>query len=295
MDVTWTVKYITEFLATALLIIIGNGTVANVDLKGTKGNNSGWILIAIGYGLAVMMPALMFGNVSGNHINPAFTLGLAVSGLFPWKHVPAYIIAQLLGAMFGQLMIVMVYRPYFMKTENPNHILGSFSTINALDNGTKESRKAATINGFLNEFLGSFVLFFGALGLTKNFFGAELGSLIKETLTSQAAAYGQKLSESDIADAAKAQVAQMTNGSQAVAHVALGFLVMALVAAIGGPTGPGLNPARDLGPRIVHAILPKSILGENKADSKWWYAWVGVCAPILASIAAVALFKYLYL
>ena len=174
MDVTWTVKYITEFIATALLIIIGNGTVANADLKGTKGNNSGWILIAIGYGLAVMMPALMFGNVSGNHINPAFTLGLAVSGLFPWEHVAQYIVAQLLGAMFGQLVIVTVYKPYFMKTENPNHILGSFSTIDALDNGTKESRKAATINGFLNEFVGSFVLFFGALALTKNFFGAEL-------------------------------------------------------------------------------------------------------------------------
>ncbi|MCY0530092.1 aquaporin family protein, partial [Klebsiella pneumoniae] len=171
MDVTWTVKYITEFLATALLIIIGNGTVANVDLKGTKGNNSGWILIAIGYGLAVMMPALMFGNVSGNHINPAFTLGLAVSGLFPWAHVAQYIVAQLLGAMFGQLVVVAVYKPYFLKTENSNHILGSFSTISALDNGTKESRKAATTNGFLNEFVGSFVLFFGALALTKHFFG----------------------------------------------------------------------------------------------------------------------------
>ena len=96
MDVTWTVKYITEFIGTALLIILGNGAVANVDLKGTKGNNSGWVIIALGYGFGVMIPALMFGNVSGNHINPAFTLALAVSGLFDWSHVPQYIIAQLL-------------------------------------------------------------------------------------------------------------------------------------------------------------------------------------------------------
>ncbi len=226
MDVTWTVKYITEFLATALLIIIGNGTVANVDLKGTKGNNSGWILIAIGYGLAVMMPALMFGNVSGNHINPAFTLGLAVSGLFPWAHVAQYIVAQLLGAMFGQLVVVAVYKPYFLKTENSNHILGSFSTISALDNGTKESRKVATINGFLNEFAGSFVLFFGALALTKNFFGAELvGKIIEQ-------GYDKTVAET--------MVAPYTSGSIAVAHLGIGFLVMAL-AALGGPTGPILT------------------------------------------------------
>lgn len=174
MDVTWTVKYITEFIATALLIILGNGAVANVDLKGTKGNNSGWVIIALGYGFGVMMPALMFGNVSGNHINPAFTLGLAVSGLFPWAHVLPYIVAQVLGAMFGQLVVVGVYSPYFKKTENPNPILGSFSTISALDDGTKESQKASLINGFANEFVGSFVLFFGALALTKNYFGAEL-------------------------------------------------------------------------------------------------------------------------
>lgn len=281
MDVTWTVKYITEFLATALLIIIGNGTVANVDLKGTKGNNSGWILIAIGYGLAVMMPALMFGNVSGNHINPAFTLGLAVSGLFPWEHVAQYIVAQLLGAMFGQLVVVAVYKPYFLKTENSNHILGSFSTISALDNGTKESRKASTINGFLNEFAGSFVLFFGALALTKNFFGAELvGKIIEQ-------GYDKTVAET--------MVAPYTSGSIAVAHLGIGFLVMALVACVGGPTGPALNPARDLGPRLLHHFLPKTVLGEAKSDSKWWYAWVPVVAPILASVLAIALFKYLYL
>ncbi|MGT2742910.1 aquaglyceroporin Gla [Streptococcus plurextorum] len=298
MDVTWTVKYITEFLATALLIIIGNGTVANVDLKGTKGNNSGWILIAIGYGLAVMMPALMFGNVSGNHINPAFTLGLAVSGLFPWAHVGQYILAQLLGAMFGQLVVVAVYRPYFLKTENPNHILGSFSTISALDEGTVESRKAAIVNGFANEFVGSFVLFFGALALTKNFFGSEI---LMNTVNDQVAlakAQGMTVTADQIATLTaelEGKVAPFLVGPQAVAHLGLGFLVMALVAALGGPTGPGLNPARDLGPRIVHHLLPKSVLGDAKADSKWWYAWVGVCAPIVAAIAAVALFKYLYL
>lgn len=281
MEITWAVKYITEFLATALLLILGNGSVANVDLKGTKGHNSGWIIIAFGYGFGVMMPALMFGNVSGNHINPAFTIALAVSGFFPWAHVAPYIIAQLLGAIFGQLVVVGVYGPYFRKTENPNPILGSFSTISALDDGSVESRKPSIINGFANEFAGSFILFFGAMALTKNFFGSELvGKLV-------AAGYDKA--------AAETQVAPFTSGSLAVAHMGIGFLVMTLVASLGGPTGPGLNPARDLGPRIVHHFLPKSVLGQAKGDSKWWYAWVPVLSPILAGIVAVVLFKYLYI
>lgn len=281
MEITWAVKYITEFLATALLLILGNGSVANVDLKGTKGHNSGWIIIAFGYGFGVMMPALMFGNVSGNHINPAFTIALAVSGFFPWAHVAPYIIAQVLGAIFGQLVVVGVYGPYFRKTENPNPILGSFSTISALDDGSVESRKPSIINGFANEFAGSFILFFGAMALTKNFFGSELvGKLV-------AAGYDKA--------AAETQVAPFTSGSLAVAHMGIGFLVMTLVASLGGPTGPGLNPARDLGPRIVHHFLPKSVLGQAKGDSKWWYAWVPVLSPILAGIVAVALFKYLYI
>ena len=289
MDFTWAIKYATEFLATALLIILGNGAVANVELKGTKGHQSGWIVIAVGYGMGVMIPALMFGNVSGNHINPAFTLGLAISGLFPWAQVAPYIIAQVLGAIFGQALVVATHRPYYLKTENPNNILGTFSTISSLDNGTKESHFAATVNGFVNEFIGSFVLFFAALGLTKNFFGAEVLQYMKQ-MASQA---DQTVDFSDLA--IKAQTAPHTASGLGIAHLALGFLVMALVTSLGGPTGPALNPARDLGPRLLHAFLPKSVLGEHKGDSKWWYSWVPVVAPIAAAIAAVAIFKFLYL
>ena len=289
MDFTWAIKYATEFLGTAILIILGNGAVANVELKGTKGHQSGWIVIAVGYGMGVMIPALMFGNVSGNHINPAFTLGLAISGLFPWAQVAPYIIAQVLGAIFGQALVVATHRPYYLKTENPNNILGTFSTISSLDNGTKESHFAATVNGFVNEFVGSFVLFFAALGLTKNFFGAEVIQYMKQ-MASQA---GQTVDFSDLA--IKAQTAPHTASGLGIAHLALGFLVMALVTSLGGPTGPALNPARDLGPRLLHAFLPKSVLGEHKGDSKWWYSWVPVVAPIAAAIAAVAIFKFLYL
>ena len=289
MDFTWAIKYATEFLGTAILIILGNGAVANVELKGTKGHQSGWLVIAVGYGMGVMIPALMFGNVSGNHINPAFTLGLAISGLFPWAQVVPYIIAQVLGATFGQALVVATHRPYYLLTENPNNILGTFSTISSLDQGTKESRFAATVNGFVNEFVGSFVLFFAALGLTKNFFGSEVLQYMKQ-MASQA---GQNLDFSDLA--IKAQVAPHTASGLSVAHLALGFLVMALVTSLGGPTGPALNPARDFGPRLLHAFLPKSVLGEHKGDSKWWYAWIPVVAPILAAIAAVAVFKVLYL
>ncbi len=219
MDFTWAIKYATEFLATALLIVLGNGAVANVELKGTKGHQSGWIVIAVGYGMGVMIPALMFGNVSGNHINPAFTLGLAVSGLFPWAQVAPYIVAQVLGAIFGQALVVVTHRPYYLKTENPNNILGTFSTISSLDNGSKESRFAATVNGFVNEFVGSFVLFFAALGLTKHFFGAELVSKAQAAINSQVAqatTQGQTIPQEQVTaalDQAKEQVAPfMTSG-----------------------------------------------------------------------------------
>jgi glycerol uptake facilitator protein len=285
MDYSWTVKYITEFIGTALLVILGNGAVANVELKGTKAHGQSWLIIGIGYGVGVMLPALMFGNVSGNQINAGFTLGLAVAGLFPWAHVLPYLVAQLLGAIFGQLIVVAVYLPFFRKTESSNAILGSFSTIAAADDGTKATRKVATINGALNEFFGSFVLFFGAMGLTKLFFGAETLPYVTKSLLAQ----GEKAS--DVAMLSK----QFAFSGLSVAHLALGFLVMVLVASLGGPTGPGLNPGRDFGPRLVHWLLPKSILGASKGDSKWWYAWVPFFMPILAGICAVSLFKLIYM
>ena len=289
MDYSWTVKYLTEFIGTALLLILGNGAVANVELKGTKAFGQSWLIIAWGYGLGVMLPAVALGNVTAQ-INPAFTLGLAASGFFPWAQVPFYILAQLLGAMFGQLIVVMVYRPYYLKTKNPNAILGTFSTIDNVDDGTITTHTGALVNGFLNEFVGSFVLFFGAMGLTKLYRGVESINW----MTNYASQQGADVTSADVTGQIAASVSGAAS-SAAISHVVLGFLVLVLVASLGGPTGPGLNPARDLGPRILHSLLPKSILGENKGDSKWWYSWVPVTAPILAALAAVALFKIMYL
>lgn len=281
----WLVKYATEVIATALMVLIGNGSVANVELKGTKGHKSGWLVIGLGYGFAVMLPALMFGTVSGNHINPAFTLGLAVSGLFKWTYVPGYLIAQMLGAMLGQGILVMGHAAYYQKTEDPNAILGSFSTISALDDGTEESRRPSTINGFINEFIGTFVLIFGALALTHNYFGSE-------ALKDAAQQTGMTV---DALTQQSPQIPLMTGGALGAAHLGLGFLVAALVISLGGPTGPALNPVRDLGPRLLHHLLPETVLGEHKGDSKWWYAWVPVVAPIIAGIIAAAAFKALYM
>ena len=124
--------------------------------------------------------------------------------------------------------------------------------------------------------------------MTKHFFGAEVASLAQRAATEQGGIFDAS------STAAKLALSQAHAPGLGVAHLALGFLVMALVTSLGGPTGPGLNPARDLGPRLVHAFLPKSVLGEHKGDSKWWYAWVPVVAPILAAIVAIALFTFLY-
>lgn len=243
MDYSLVQRLAAEFIGTALLIMLGNGAVANVDLKGTKGYGSDWMLIAVGYGCGVMIPAMMFGSISGNHINPAFTIGLAMNGMFPWSEVVPYIVVQILGAIVGQLIVVACYKPYYDQTEDTAHVLGTFSTINSV---------ASKFNGFVNEFFGSFILFLGAIGITKApFFQDNLGT----------------------------------------AHFALGFLVWTLVASLGGPTGPGLNPARDFGPRIVHTLLPL----KYKGSSQWNYAWVPVLAPICASIVAIALYKFLFI
>jgi glycerol uptake facilitator protein len=236
----WT-RVACEFIGTAILIILGNGTVANVHLKGSKGYGGGWSLIAMGYGFGVMIPAVMFGGISGNHINPAFTVGLASWGMFPWSEVAPYVVAQMLGAMAGQIAIVLTHKPYYDLTTNTDDVLATFSTVNAAH---------SRVNGFANELLGSVVLFSCALALVHS---------------------------------------PLTVNEPGLAHVAIGFLVWGLVAGLGGPTGPALNPARDLGPRIVHALLPL----KHKGSSDFRYGWVPVVAPMLAGLIGVGAWKLL--
>jgi len=231
-----------EFIGTAMLMVFGNGAVANVELANTKGHRAGWLNIAMGYGFGVMFPVLMFGSISGTHINPAMTIAQAVNGMFSWSLVLPYIIAQLLGAAVGQLIVFVTYYPHYRDTDDANAIFASFCTTDASN---------SRMNYFLNEFFGTFMLVLGALCCLTLPWGAK---------------------------------------DPAAASIVVGFIVWGLVASMGGPTGPGLNPARDLMPRILHQLLPIS----HKGSSRWNEAWIPVVAPILGAIVGVFIFKMLF-
>ena len=242
MEYSLFTKLAAEFFGTAILMIFGNGSVANVELKNTKGHHAGWLNIAMGYGFGVMFPVLMFGGISGAHINPAMTLAQAVNGMFPWGEVLPYIIAQLLGALLGQFIVYITYYPHYKETEDAEAILGTFCTTDA-DN--------EKVNYFLNEMFGTLVLVFGALCCLMD-------------------PWGEK--------------------DPAAAAIVVGFIVWGLVTSMGGPTGPGLNPARDLMPRLLHAILQI----PSKGSSRWNEAWIPVVAPIVGAIIGAWLFQFFF-
>ncbi|MDR0447168.1 MAG: aquaporin family protein [Treponema sp.] len=234
--------YLGEYLGTAFLILLGDGVVANVVLKGTKGNSSGWIVITVGWATAVLVPALMFAGMSGAHFNPALTIALAAAGIADWGIVPGYIVAQFLGAMTGAFLVWVMHKDHFDATEDPGAQLAVFSTGPAIRNNGRN---------LICEIIGTFVLLF--------------------TLT--------------------AGVAQAGDGGLA----ALGLwrvwaVILTIGISLGGTTGYAINPARDLGPRIMHAILPM----KGKGGSGWDYAWIPVCGPIIGAIlgalASVAVF-----
>ena len=245
MEHTWMMKYFAEFFGTIILVVFGNGAVANSVLKGTGGNsrdgqaNGGWLLIAFSFGFGVMLPAMMFGSISGNHLNPAVTIAQAAAGAFPWIQVAPYLIAQMLGAIIGQILVVLVYWPHIAKTENDEEVLASFATHDANN---------SNLNGFITEFVGTAILLFAAVGLYRGMFFKQ---------------------------------------SEDIANIGVGFLITGLVMAVGGPTGPALNPARDLGPRIVYAFFPL----PHKGSAHWEYSWVPVVAPILGGIFGVFMYK----
>lgn len=240
--------YLAEFIGTMILIILGDGVVANVLLKNSKGENSGWIVITLGWAMAVAVAVYCVGSISGAHINPAVTIGLAATGQFEWALVPGYIIAQILGAFVGAIIVWLAYLPHWGPTEDAGLKLGVFSTAPAY---------RATGPNMITEIIGTAVLLFGVLGISAN-----------------AGAVGGDLS---------AVIATGLN------PLLVGLLVLGIGLSLGGPTGYAINPARDLGPRIAHAILP--IAGKGGSD--WEYSWVPVVAPIIGGIIGAGLFVLL--
>jgi glycerol uptake facilitator protein len=229
--------FVSELIGTALLILLGDGVVANVLLKNTKGSNAGWIVVTFGWAMAVFVGVLVSAAGSGAHLNPAVTIGLAAAGKFEWAKVPLYIVAQMIGAGIGASLVWAQYKAHFEVTDDPDSKLGVFCTAPAV--------RSTGLN-LLSEIIGTFVLVFAVLHVTSPDGG--LGSL----------------------DALP---------------VALVVLVVGL--SLGGTTGYAINPARDLVPRIVHALLPIS----GKRDSDWGYAWIPVVGPVMGGWLAALLYQ----
>jgi glycerol uptake facilitator protein len=238
-----------EFLGTFILILLGNGVVANVNLDKTHSQGGGWIVITAGWAMAVFVAVLATADISGAHINPAVTVGLAIGGLFEWVKVIPFIIAQMAGAMLGAFTVFVFFRNHFNITVAPGAKKACFCTAPAI----RHYR-----NNFFSEFTGTFVLVLSVLLITLP------------------------------------QLEYVSMGNTKAGLGSLGALPVALVVfslglSLGGTTGYAINPARDLGPRIVHALLPL----KNKDDNDWQYAWVPALGPVAGASAAALLYLIL--
>jgi glycerol uptake facilitator protein len=234
-----------ETVGTALLILLGDGVVAAVLLNKSKAQNSGWIVIAFGWGMAVMLAVYAVGQFTGAHLNPAVTLGFWINGNIEGGDVYKYLIGEFCGAFIGASLVLAAYWDHFRETEDPGLKLAVFSTGPAIRNYPMN---------LVTEIIGTFVLVFGVLVIIANVGG-------------------------------KTVIA-----GPGITALLVGLLVFAIGLSLGGPTGYAINPARDLGPRIMHAILPV----PGKGSSDWAYAWVPVVGPLLGGALGGALFHWWY-
>ncbi|RBL88441.1 MIP/aquaporin family protein [Chitinophaga flava] len=228
-----------EIIGTAFLIALGDGVVANVVLSKSKGQQSGWIVISMGWAMAVFVGVFCAGQYSGAHLNPAVTLALAIKGSFSWSLVPAYIGAQLLGAMLGALLVWLCYKKHFDASDDAAGKLAVFCTAPAI--------RTPWYN-LLTEFIATLVFILAIFYITKP-----------------------------------------TTGIGSLDALPVALLVLAIGLSLGGPTGYAINPARDLGPRIMHALLP--IPGKGSSD--WAYAWIPIVGPLAGAIAATVIYNAL--
>ncbi len=231
---------IAETFGTAILIILGDGVVAGVLLSRSKAQNSGWIVITTGWALAVAVGVYAIGSLTGAHLNPAVTIGLAAIGATKWDLVPWYLIGEFLGAFIGAVIVFFHYLPHWAETDDPGLKLAVFSTGPAIRNTTAN---------LISEIIGTFMLVFGVLGITN-----------------------------------------AANNVGALAALLVGFLVWAIGLSLGGPTGYAINPARDLGPRIAHALLP--IPGKGSSD--WGYSWIPVIGPLIGGVLGAVVYQAVF-
>ncbi|WP_022834799.1 MIP/aquaporin family protein [Salisaeta longa] len=246
--------FIAEIIGTAILILLGDGVVANVVLKDTLGENSGWIVITWGWGMAVFVAVFCVAAFSGAHINPAVTVGLAAAGIFPWASVPLYLAGQFIGAAIGAFLVWLHYRPHFATTDDADAKLGVFCTGPAIPDVPAN---------FISEVIGTVMLVFAVLYLTGP--SIQLNGL--ETALGNGAAIDTAI------------------GLGALDALPVGLVVLVIGLALGGTTGYAINPARDLSPRLMHQILPI----PGKRDSNWGYAWIPVVGPLVGGVLAALL------
>jgi glycerol uptake facilitator protein len=237
---------IAEYLGTLILILMGTGVCANSSLNDTFAKGADWVLISFGWGLGVFIGVIVAGPSSGAHLNPAVTIGLAIAGKFAWINAPLYIIAQLLGAISGAFLTWVLYADHYNRTLDTGTIKGTFCTSPAIKN---------TARNVLSEVVGTFVLIFVVLFIADPEFKASGIDAVKVGLGS-------------------------------VGALPVAFLVVAIGMSLGGLTGYAINPARDLGPRIIHWLVPI----KTKGTSDWAYAWVPIIGPIVGSAVAALLY-----
>ncbi len=237
---------VAEYLGTCILILMGTGVCANSSLKDTFAKGADWVLISFGWGLGVFIGVIVAGPSSGAHLNPAVTIGLAVAGKFAWADAPLYILAQFLGAMSGALLTWLLFADHYNRTEDAGTIKGTFCTSPAIKN---------TPRNILSEVVGTFILIFVVLFIA----GPEFKSV----------GIGE---------------AKMGLGSVGALPVAL--LVVSIGMSLGGLTGYAINPVRDLGPRIIHSLVPI----KSKGTSDWGYAWIPVAGPVLGAVIAATIY-----
>lgn len=235
-----------EFIGTAILVTLGNGVVANVVLARTKGNNGGWIVIATGWALAVFVGVFSSQAFSGAHLNPAVTLAMAQAGKFAWDDAGGYILAQFGGGFVGATLVFLFYREHFKATPEPDSKLACFCTSPNIRN---------TWQALFCETVGTFLLVLPVFLMTD----AKI-----------------KL------PGANGASNEVIIGLGTLGALPVGLLVFAIGLSLGGTTGYAINPARDLGPRLAHALLP--IPGKRNSD--WGYAWVPVVGPIAGGLLA---------